>query len=70
MATDSKAPKARVTNRKLCAPSFEPHTDRKVETSRVSASIVEPETLDSSRRTASEHSRPGQRLRWRCWPEI
>ena len=70
MTSSSKAPKARPTRLKTSAPSFDAHTDRQVETSRVSASIVEPEILDSSRRTTSEHARPGQNLRRRCWPEI
>ena len=70
MTSDSKAPKARPARPRTSAPSFDAHTDRMVETSRVSASIVEPEILDSSRRTTSEHARPGQNLRRRCWPEI
>jgi len=70
MPTGSKTPKSRLAKCQFSAPAFEPHTDHKVETSRVSASIVEPEALDSSRRASSEHARPGQKLRSRCWPEI
>jgi hypothetical protein len=70
MPVGLKTPKARLAKCEVSAPSFETHTDHQVETSRVSASIVEPEALDSSRRIASEHARPGQKLRSRCWPEI
>jgi hypothetical protein len=70
MSFGSKTPKVRLAEWQVYASPLETHTDRRVETSRVSASIVEPEALDSSRRASSEHARPGQKLRARCWPEI